>query len=39
MKNYPRKPPVDTMLMAAMAMVLLYKIVEEFQSFVTNTKL
>jgi hypothetical protein len=39
MKAYPQKPPVDTMFMAAMAMVLPWKIVEDFQSFVKNTKL
>jgi hypothetical protein len=33
------KPPADTMFMAAMAMVLPSKIVEDFQSFVKNTKL
>jgi hypothetical protein len=39
MKAYPRKPPADTMFMAAMVMVLLWKIVEDFQSFVKSTKL
>jgi hypothetical protein len=39
MKAYPRKPPSDTMFMAAMAMVLPWKIVEDSQSFVENTKL
>jgi hypothetical protein len=34
MKAYPRKPPADTMFMAAMAMVLPCKIVEDFPSFV-----
>ncbi len=34
----PRKPPVDTMFMAAMAMVLPWKFVEDLQSFVRNTK-
>ncbi len=38
-KLTPDKPPADTMFMAAMAMVLPWKIVEDFQSFVTNTKL
>jgi hypothetical protein len=31
MKAYPRKPPVYTMFMAAMAMDLPSKIVEDFQ--------
>jgi hypothetical protein len=35
----PKTPPVDTMFMAAMAMVLPGKIAEDFQSFVENTKL
>ncbi len=41
MKAYPRTPPppVDTMFMAAMAMVLPWKIAEDFQSFVKKTKL
>jgi hypothetical protein len=34
MKAEPRKPPPDAMFMAAMAMVLPRKIVEDFQSFV-----
>jgi hypothetical protein len=34
MKAYPENPPADTMFMAAMAMVLPLKIVEDFQSFV-----
>ncbi len=33
MKAYLRKPPVDTMSMAAMAMVLLRKVAEDFRSF------
>jgi hypothetical protein len=33
-KLTPENPPVDTMFMAAMAMVLPWKIVEDFQSFV-----
>jgi hypothetical protein len=42
MKAYPRKPScgvADTMFMAAMAMVLPRKIVENFQTYVKNTKL
>ncbi len=36
----PKTPPADTMFMAAMAMVLPWKIVEDFKSFVKkNTKL
>jgi hypothetical protein len=35
----PENPPADTMFMAAMAMVLSWKIVEDIQSFVKNTKL
>ncbi len=38
-KLTPENPPADTMFMAAMAMVLQWKIVEDFQSFVKNTKL
>jgi hypothetical protein len=38
-KLTPENPPVDTMSMAAIAMVLLWKIAEDFQSFVKNTKL
>ncbi len=38
-KLTPEKPPADTRLMAAMAMVFPGKIVEYFQSFVNNTKL
>jgi hypothetical protein len=34
MKAYPKNPPTDTMFRAAMGMVLLWKIVEDFQSFV-----
>jgi hypothetical protein len=34
MKAYFQKPPADTMFMAAMAMVLPLKIVEDFQRFV-----
>ncbi len=34
----PENPPVDTMFMAAMAMVLPWKLVEHFQSSVKNTK-
>jgi hypothetical protein len=39
MKAYPRNPPVDTMFMAVMAMVLPLKIVEDFQSFVKKKKI
>ncbi len=35
----PENPTADTMFMAGMAMVLPWKIVEDFQSFVKNTKL
>ncbi len=38
MEAYPQKPPVDTMFMAAMAMVLPWKIVKDFQSFVKKKK-
>jgi hypothetical protein len=38
MKAYPRKPPADTIFMAAMAMVLPWKIVEDFQGFVKKYK-
>jgi hypothetical protein len=38
MKVYPWKPPADIMFMAAMAMVLPWKIVEDFQSFVKKKK-
>jgi hypothetical protein len=38
-KLTPKNSPADTMFMAAMAMVLPWKIVEDFQSFVKNTKL
>ncbi len=38
MKAYPENPPVDTIFMAAMAMVFPWKIVEDFQSFVKNYK-
>ncbi len=38
-KHTPEKHPADTMFMAAMAMVRPWKIVEDFQSFVKNTKL
>jgi hypothetical protein len=33
-KLTPENPPADTMYMAGMVMVLLWKIVEDFQSFV-----
>jgi hypothetical protein len=39
MKAYPQTPPVVIMSMATMAMVLRWKIVEDFQSFVRNMKL
>ncbi len=39
LKFTPKKPPAHTMFMAAMARVLPWKIVEDFQSFVKNTKL
>ncbi len=38
-KRTPENPPVDTMYMAAMAIVIPWKIVEDFQSFVKNAKL
>ncbi len=38
-KLTPTSPPADTMFMAAMAMVLPWKIIENFQSFIRNTKL
>jgi hypothetical protein len=38
-KLTPENPSADTMFMAAMAMVLSGKIVEDFQSFVKITKL
>jgi hypothetical protein len=38
-KLTPEIPPADTMFMAAMAMVLPWKIVKDYQSFVENTKL
>jgi hypothetical protein len=38
-KLTPKNPPEVTMFMAAMAMVFLWKIVEDFQTFVKNTKL
>ncbi len=34
MKAYPQNPPADTMFTAAMAMVLPWKIAQDFQSFV-----
>jgi hypothetical protein len=36
---YKGEPLSETMFMAAMAVVLPWKIVEDFQSFVKNTKL
>jgi hypothetical protein len=38
-KLTPKTPPADTMFMAAMAMVLPWRIVEDFQSYVKNAKL
>ncbi len=38
-KLTPENPPADAMFMAAMAMVFPCNIVEDFQSFVKNTKL
>ncbi len=37
-KLTPENPPADTMLMAAMAMILPWKTVEDFRSFVKSTK-
>ncbi len=37
-KLTPENPPADTMFMAAMAMVLPWTVVEDFQSFEKNTK-
>jgi hypothetical protein len=39
LKLTPENPPADTMFMAAVAMVLPWKIVEDFQSLVKNMKL